>query len=63
MESESYNCKGYSPVLTYQVKDLESKAKKLEGYGAVRDGEAQEDDFSVVLAMRAPAGEMIGLVQ
>ncbi len=50
-------------MLTYQVKDLESKAKKLEGYGAVRDGEAQEDDFSVVLAMRAPAGEMIGLVQ
>lgn len=54
---------GYSPMLSFEVVDMDSTITKCAQMGAHLDGPIQYPAHGKVAAMRAPDGHMIGLYQ
>jgi catechol 2,3-dioxygenase-like lactoylglutathione lyase family enzyme len=54
---------GYSPMLSFEVVDMDSTIAKCVQMGAHLDGPIQYPAHGKVAAMRAPDGHMIGLYQ
>lgn len=54
---------GYSPMLSFEVVDMDSTIAKCAQMGAHLDGPIQYPAHGKVAAMRAPDGHMIGLYQ
>jgi len=52
---------GYSPLLTFEVEDLDSLIPQLIQHGAVLDGNILREPYGATASLRAPDGHMIGL--
>ncbi len=52
---------GYSPLLTFDVDDLDDALPRLLGLGAALDGPVRRELYGTTAALRAPCGHMIGL--
>jgi hypothetical protein len=50
-------------VLTFEVDDFDAAASRLAQYGAIADGQVQEDALVKIAAFRAVDGVMLSLVQ
>lgn len=54
---------GSSPILSFQVEDVENSVKTLESLGATLEGRIREPSFGKVAAMRTPDGHLLSLLQ
>ncbi|EJK64940.1 hypothetical protein THAOC_14268 [Thalassiosira oceanica] len=63
VESESQLCTGYSPVLNFDVVDMDETIARCVQMGANLDGPIQYPAHGKVAALRAPGGQMIGLYE
>lgn len=54
---------GYSPILTFDVADMDEIIPRLLGFGASLDGAVQYNDYGKTAAVRSPDGHMIGLFE
>ena len=61
--SESQLSTGYSPLLTFEVMDLDTCIAKCCQLGGFLDGPIQYPAHGKVAAMRAPDGHMIGIFE
>jgi predicted enzyme related to lactoylglutathione lyase len=61
--SESQLSTGYSPLLTFEVDDMDSIIAKCCQLGGHLDGPIQYPAHGKVAAMRAPCGHMIGIFE
>ena len=61
--SESQLSTGYSPLLTFEVNDMDSIIAKCCQLGGQMDGPIQFKAHGKVAAMRAPCGHMIGIFE
>ncbi|KAI7844177.1 hypothetical protein COHA_002312 [Chlorella ohadii] len=62
-DGEAYCTTGYSPVLTFDVEDLQSTLVRCLERGATMDGAIQHSPHGKVAALRGPDGVMISLVE
>ena len=63
VENEAQLCHGYSPVLTFDVDDMDSTIAKCAQMGAHLDGPIQYPAHGKIAALRSPDGHMIGLYE
>mmetsp|Transcript_15390 Transcript_15390/g.37899 ORF Transcript_15390/g.37899 Transcript_15390/m.37899 type:complete len:124 (+) Transcript_15390:96-467(+) len=61
--SESKLSTGYSPMLTFEVKDMDSIVATCCQLGGHLDGPIQYPAYGKIAAMRAPCGHMIGIFE
>ena len=61
--TESQLSTGYSPILNFEVEDMDSTVSKCVQMGAHLDGPIQYPAHGKVAAMRTPDGHMIGLYE
>lgn len=61
--SESKLSTGYSPMLTFEVNDMDSIVATCCQLGGHLDGPIQYPAYGKVAAMRAPCGHMIGIFE
>ncbi len=61
--SEALLCHGYSPMLSFDVDDLDSVIARCAQMGAHLDGPIQYPAHGKVASMRSPEGHMIGLYE
>lgn len=61
--SEAYATTGYSPVLAFNVPDLQDTLVRCLGLGATMDGAIQHTPRGAVAALRGPDGQMISLIE
>lgn len=61
--SESKVSTGYSPLLTFEVKDMDSIIATCCQLGGNLDGPIQYPAYGKVAAMRTPCGHMIGIFE
>eukprot|EP01017_Pseudomicrothorax_dubius_P005398 TRINITY_DN11351_c0_g1_i1.p2 TRINITY_DN11351_c0_g1~~TRINITY_DN11351_c0_g1_i1.p2 ORF type:complete len:164 (+),score=39.43 TRINITY_DN11351_c0_g1_i1:760-1251(+) len=61
--SEAFCSPGFSPLLNFEVKEMDAKLKKLKEYGAIVDGDIEEMSDARVVCLRTPDGPMIGLIE
>eukprot|EP00054_Salpingoeca_dolichothecata_P021611 m.138795 g.138795 ORF g.138795 m.138795 type:complete len:145 (+) comp24047_c0_seq6:177-611(+) len=61
--NESILSTGYSPMLNFDVKDLDSVLPELIQHGAHLDGAVQHTPHGKAAALRSPDGHMIGLFE
>lgn len=61
--NESVVSTGYSPMLNFDVADLNTTITSLISHGAVMDGPIQYPEMGKVAAVRSPDGHMIGLFE
>lgn len=61
--SEAYATTGYSPVLAFNVPDLQDTLMRCLGLGATMDGAIQHTPRGAVAALRGPDGQMISLIE
>ena len=54
---------GYSPLLTFEVSDMDSTISRCAQMGAHLDGPVQYPAHGKVAAMRTPDGHMIGIYE
>lgn len=62
-DSQAYCSTGYSPILSFNVGDLQETLTKLLHLGAEMDGAIQYPAQAKVVAVRAPDGHMISLIE
>ncbi|KAL4452368.1 hypothetical protein ABPG75_008030 [Micractinium tetrahymenae] len=62
-DGEAYCTTGYSPVLAFDVDDLQATLMRCLERGASMDGAIQHSPHGKVAALRAPDGVMISLVE
>eukprot|EP00656_Telonema_subtile_P000893 TRINITY_DN10429_c0_g1_i4.p1 TRINITY_DN10429_c0_g1~~TRINITY_DN10429_c0_g1_i4.p1 ORF type:complete len:121 (+),score=26.77 TRINITY_DN10429_c0_g1_i4:76-438(+) len=62
-EEEAACSTGYSPLLNFEVPDLDSTVPELLMRGAVLDGPIKYPRQGKVAAIRSPDGHMIGLTE
>ncbi|KAI3438224.1 hypothetical protein D9Q98_000661 [Chlorella vulgaris] len=62
-DGEAYCSTGYSPVLAFNVEDLQATLMRCLQQGATMDGSVQHSPHGKVAALRAPDGVMISLVE
>mmetsp|Transcript_23790 Transcript_23790/g.45239 ORF Transcript_23790/g.45239 Transcript_23790/m.45239 type:complete len:125 (-) Transcript_23790:159-533(-) len=60
-DGEAFVSTGYSPILSFNVLDLDVTVNKLLQLGASLDGPIKYPPHGKVAALRAPDGHMIGL--
>mmetsp|Transcript_78 Transcript_78/g.160 ORF Transcript_78/g.160 Transcript_78/m.160 type:complete len:119 (+) Transcript_78:88-444(+) len=63
VDSEAHCTTGYSPFLSFDVPDMDSKITHLISMGAVLDGPIKYPTHGKVAAMRAPDGHMFSLYE
>ena len=63
VHSEAHLGMGYSPLLSFDVDDMDSTVARCVQMGAHLDGPIQYPAHGKVAALRAPDGHMIGLVE
>lgn len=63
VDGEAYTTAGYTPVLAFDVPDLQETLTRLIQLGAVMDGPIQYPVEGKVAALRAPDGHMISLFE
>ncbi|CAB9523892.1 lactoylglutathione lyase family protein glyoxalase I family protein [Seminavis robusta] len=63
VHSEAQLSTGYSPLLSFEVADMNSVVAKCVQLGAHIDGPIQYQAHGTVAALRDPCGHMIGLYQ
>jgi len=63
VENEAQLCHGYSPILTFDVDDMDSVVAKCAQMGAHLDGPIQYPAHGKIAALRSPDGHMIGLYE
>lgn len=61
--SESKVSTGYSPLLTFEVKDMDRIIATCCQMGGHLDGPIQYPAYGKIAAMRAPCGHMIGIFE
>lgn len=61
--SEAQCCTGYSPLLTFQVDDLDTIIPRLIQAGAALDGPVKHQPYAKIAALRSPDGHMLGLYE
>jgi len=61
--SEAYCSTGYSPMLNFEIENLDNMIEKAKVYGAILDGEKIQDENHKIACIRVPEGPMIGLVE
>lgn len=60
---EAQCCTGYSPLLTFQVDDLDTIIPRLIQHGAALDGPVKHQPYAKIAALRSPDGHMLGLYE
>eukprot|EP00979_Chaetoceros_neogracilis_P018291 scaffold10567_cov180-Chaetoceros_neogracile.AAC.3 len=63
VESEAQLSTGYSPILTFDVDDMDGTVARCAQMGAHLDGPIQYPAHGKVATLRAPDGHMIGLYE
>jgi predicted enzyme related to lactoylglutathione lyase len=63
VENEAQLSKGYSPVLSFDVDDMDSVITRCVQMGAFLDGPIQYPAHGKVAVLRSPDGHMIGLYE
>jgi catechol 2,3-dioxygenase-like lactoylglutathione lyase family enzyme len=63
VHSESQLSTGYSPLLSFQVDDMDTVVARCAQMGGHLDGPIQYPAHGKVAALRSPDGHMIGLYQ
>ncbi|QDZ17766.1 glyoxalase/bleomycin resistance protein/dihydroxybiphenyl dioxygenase [Chloropicon primus] len=63
VEGEALRSTGYSPMLSFNVEDLQGTLTRLLSLGAHMDGPIRYPTFGKVAAVRAPDGHMISLFE
>lgn len=63
VETEAQLCKGYSPILSFDVDDMDSVITRCVQMGAFLDGPIQYPAHGKVAVLRSPDGHMIGLYE
>lgn len=63
VEGEAQVSTGYSPLLSFTVKDMDSTVNNLLRLGAALDGPIKYPVQGKVAALRAPDGHMLGLFE
>lgn len=63
VHSEPQLSVGYSPILSFEVNDMDSVVAKCAQMGGHLDGPIQYPAHGKVAALRAPCGHMIGLYE
>ena len=63
VHSESQLSQGYSPLLNFEVNDMDTTIAKCVQMGGHLDGPIQYPAHGKVAALRAPDGHMIGLYE
>lgn len=61
--SEAAASTGYSPILSFNVPDLDTRVTALLSHGAVLDGPIKYPPHGKVAALRTPDGHMISLYE
>ena len=61
--SEASASTGYSPILSFNVPDLDERVAALIGHGASLDGPIKYPPHGKVAALRSPDGHMISLYE
>lgn len=63
VHSEAQLSTGYSPMLSFEVDDMDSIVSRCAQMGGHLDGPIQYPAHGKVAALRAPGGQMIGLYE
>ena len=63
VSTESQVATGYSPLLNFEVEDMDSTVAKCVQLGGCLDGPIQYPAHGKVAALRSPDGHMIGLYE
>ena len=63
VEHEAQLCKGYSPIISFDVDNMESVITRCVQMGATLDGPIQYPAHGKVAVLRSPDGHMIGLYE
>lgn len=63
VSSESKVSTGYSPILTFEVENMDSIVATCCQLGGHLDGPIQYPAYGKIAAMRAPCGHMIGIFE
>lgn len=63
VHSEAQLSTGYSPILSFEVDDMDSVVSRCAQMGGHLDGPIQYPAHGKVAALRAPGGQMIGLYE
>ena len=63
VHSEPQLSTGYSPLLSFEVEDMDSVVARCAQMGGHLDGPIQYPAHGKVAALRAPGGQMIGLYE
>lgn len=63
VESEAQLCTAYSPLLTFEVDQMDAIVAKCAQMGAHFDGPIQYPAHGKVASLRTPDGHMIGLYE
>lgn len=61
--SESQCSTGYSPLLTFEVDDMDGMIPRLIQLGASLDGSIRYEAYGKMAAVRSPDGHMVGLYE
>lgn len=62
-EAESQLATGYSPILHFEVDDIQTRVNAALRAGATLDGGIQYETHGALAALRGPDGHMIGLYE
>lgn len=62
-ETEASLSVGYSPIIQFQVSDINARVNAALKLGATLDGGIQYEPHGAVAALRAPDGIMLGLYE
>lgn len=54
---------GSSPILSFQVDDVQQSVNQLESLGASLEGPIREPSFGKVAAIRTPDGHLVSLLE
>ncbi len=54
---------GSSPILSFQVEDVQASVNALEALGGALEGRIREPSFGKVAALRTPDGHLVSLLQ
>ena len=63
VHSEAQLSTGYSPLISFEVDDMDSVVSRCAQMGGHLDGPIQYPAHGKVAALRAPGGQMIGLYE
>ncbi len=62
-DAESQLTSGYSPIIHFEVDDIQARVNAALSLGGRLDGKIQYETHGAVAAVRAPDGHMIGMYE